>query len=91
MNKHVAFLGMGKGWRVTVCLFYLMIILVCVQTDLGECALMTTGRPVAEGTMTKYLTQSAYHDAVLTSPCIILLILSVKVGSDKCQFSKLLL
>ena len=41
------------------------------------------------GTMTGYLTQSHYPDA-LTSPCPILLMLNARLGSDKYQFAKLL-
>ena len=37
-----------------------------------------------------YLTQSYYFDATLTSCCPILLMVSTRVGSDKCQFVKLL-
>ena len=42
----------------------------------------------AAGAMTQYPTQSHYPDIEQTSPCLILLMLNMCLGSDKYQFDK---
>ena len=42
----------------------------------------------AAGIMTQYLTQSHYYDTQLTSPSLLLLMQSTRLGSDKFQFNK---
>ena len=66
----------------------LRLVLTCDSVHLWRLYSAALLEHQATSTMTCYLTQSHYPDTELTSPCPILIIQSIRLGSDKYQFLK---